>query len=238
MKNQNTTIVRRCAALLGLVLLGANCVLAENEPADDTATGASTLNLGTNGSPVVGSGNIDNSDEDWYKITNTGTGDSIYDFIVITFQFSGSGPDTCRLRVLGPNSEIEIFNELTDGNFQRTFTISNPAKNAAYLIGCLGNSADGNKPYTLTVGPSPNLDLIEEIAETEEEIEALMRQNESASSKMIKVIAKLKTAKTNAKKKKVKKILKKIKQRKRARQIEILGLENLLEDLESMLNPL
>jgi len=221
-----------CFAGLAFMALAPIRVFAESEPGDNTPSGASILNLGSNGDPVIGSGNVDNSDSDYYRITNSAG----YSNIVVTFTFSGSSPDTCRLRVLGPNSDVtEIFNQVTDNNtFSRSFTINSPAKGAFYFIGCLGNSADGNKPYTLTVDPSPNIDLLEQIEETEDLIANLIRGNEMGAKGFQKLKAKLKVAK-GAKKKGIKKALKKNKQRKRTRLIEIILLEIELEDLESQL---
>jgi hypothetical protein len=117
------------AVLIGLVSSGANLAYAENEPTDDEPAGASPVAIGTNGSPVISTGFISNSDKDFYQITNTAG----YTSIVVTFAFSGSGPDTCQLVVLGPGGQT-LFAKLTETGinpFQQSYTIQASLKESA-----------------------------------------------------------------------------------------------------------
>lgn len=225
------------AVLIGLLSSGANLAFAENEPTDNTYGGASPVALGTNGSPAISTGFISNSDTDYYQITNTAG----YTSIVVTFAFSGSGPDTCRLAVFGPGGE-PLFNELTETGinpFQQTYTISNPAKGAVYHIGCLGNSADGNKSYTLTIDPSPNLDLLGQIAKLEATIEkykSSIIKLESAMAQgkkdLKKANAKLKAAKTLKTKLKITKQIAAIKKTYSGWKLKLVKSKLILENLE------
>jgi hypothetical protein len=241
MKSETNQKSLTCAVLIGMVTICANPAFAENEPADNAVSGASTVPLGTNGSLVIPSGFISNSDQDWYKITNTAG----YSSIVVTFAFQGSGPDTCRLRILGANGVTVLFDQQTETGInphQRSYTISNPATDAVYYIGCLGDSADGNKSYTLTIDPSPDRELINQINELKDSINRLELLNIGLDSKRAQVIkkikqqnAKLKKAKSSAEKAKIKALIAKYKRNRSSFDVKIVQNQGTVRDLKAQL---
>lgn len=228
------------ALVIGMVV-GANPAIAENEPTDNTVAGASAVLLGSNGSPVAPSGNISNSDQDWYRITNTAG----YTSIVVTFAFQGSGSDTCRLRILGPNGETVLFDQPTGTGvnpYQRSYTISNPAKDAFYYIGCLGGSADGTRTYTLTIDPSPNVEFLSQVNALKDEISRLELLNikiDKQRAKLLKKIkqqnARLKTAQRKAEKAKIKALIAKYKRNRSSLGVEIVKNQDIVRGLKTEL---
>jgi hypothetical protein len=229
------------ALIIGMVVVGANLVSAENEPTDNTVAGASPVLLGNNGSPVTPSGFISNSDQDWYSIANTAG----YTSIVITFAFEGSGSDTCRLRILGPNGEAVLFDQLTDTGvnpYRRSYTISNPAKGAVYSIGCLGNSAEGTKSYTLTIDPSPNVEFLGQVNALKDEIERLELLNikyDSTRAQLLKKIkqqkALLKKAVRKAEKTRIKALIAKYERNRSSLAVKIVKNQDIVRDLKAEL---
>ena len=229
------------ALIIGMVVVGANLVSAENEPTDNTVAGASPVPLGNNGSPVTSSGLISNSDQDWYSIANTAG----YTSIVVTFAFDGSGSETCRLRILGPNGEAVLFDQLTDTGvnpYRRSYTISNPAKDAVYSIGCLGNSAEGTKSYTLTIDPSPNVEFLNQVNALKDEIERLELLNikyDSTRAQLLKKIkqqnARLKKADRKAEKTRIKALIAKYKRNRSNLAVKIAENQEIVRELKEEL---
>ncbi|MDF1860518.1 MAG: hypothetical protein P1U87_09905 [Verrucomicrobiales bacterium] len=256
MKSNPSKQLLACLALLSLALFGANRSFAENEPTDDSLGGATPINLGTNGSQVIETGRISNSDDDYYSFSS-----GSYTSIVVKVAFQGSGPDTIRLSVYNA-AQSSIFSQLTetgliDVRYTQTFTISNPA-GAMFFVGVEGNSADGNKSYSLTITPSPNLDLLNDIAAKESEISnkesEIAEIKESIETnkanlirfkKIIKDLKKLRRvnkAKFIKKTKKAKARLRIIRKRKsesmlelQSAEFDLLTLEGQLADLEAQL---
>jgi hypothetical protein len=127
--------------IAGLSLFGSSCLRAETEPADDTTAGATNLAINT-----TAMGNISNSDDDYYKITNLDE----FDAIKIDFSFQGSGPDYHGLVILDQNL-TQISNQSTSGSaHSATYTITGASKGAVFYIMIDGRSADGNHSYELT----------------------------------------------------------------------------------------
>lgn len=121
--------------------------VTENEPTDNTFSGATIMQLNS-----VAAGSISNSDDDFYSFTKTG-GPA---FITVELHFNGSGPDKHRMRVLGPNGFTELFNESTgtSGDLQyRAIAEINYSLDfdTTYIVQVEGESSDGSKTYTLTV---------------------------------------------------------------------------------------
>jgi hypothetical protein len=241
MKTKTNQKLITSAVLIGMVTIGANPAFAENEPTDNTVSGASEVQLGSNGSPVIPSGVISNSDQDWYRITNTAG----YSSIVITFAFQGSGPDTCRLRILGADGVAVLFDQQTETGtnpYQRSYSIPSPAKGAVYYIGCLGDSADGNKPYTLTIDPSPDRELFNQINDLKDSIgrfELMIIDSEKKRTQVIKKAkqqsAKLKKAKSSAEKAKIKALIAKYKRARSSLDVKIVENRVIVRDLKAQL---
>lgn len=129
----------------GLALIGQGHLLAETE-GNDTIETANPITL----TQTTATGSVNNPDIDYFKITNSNGATSIK--IDLSHAASGSGPDSLRLRVLGPNGSSELSNQTTAGQpYTATYTVANAVSNAIYYIGVEEDSADGNQSYTLTV---------------------------------------------------------------------------------------
>lgn len=216
-------------ALFGLAFFGTNRAHAvtETEPNNTDAT-ANVIALGTNGSPVPvtgalgntngnGSGGKDNSD--FSKVTNSAG----YSTIGISLQFSGSlgGGDSASLRINGPGVS-EIIS--VSGQGAASFTINGAQLNATYVVEIRTQFNDGEKTYTLTYDPSPDMGLVGQISAKQAEIvakqqqiaeiEGWISQLEAAIVNGAKQVAiqtkKMKKAKTSAAKKKIKKAIAKL----------------------------
>lgn len=146
-------------AVSGLMVFTAGHLRADNEPDDNFIENASPIEITPIGDDSEPSeiGRISNSDTDYYSILNS----KGYSKIVISYQFSGSSPDTTRFRVIGPDGIEELANEITDSNtYSASYTVDSSMKGDMFYICIEGDSADGNKGYTLEVIGSPDVDAI------------------------------------------------------------------------------
>lgn len=135
-------------AISGFFLCCASPASAETEP-NNTAGTANALGLN-----ATETGTMPNSDDDYFVITNTPASDFIK--IDLDFSASGSGSDTLRMNVYGPNSSTtELANLITgtgpiETRYKATYTIATPTPGAQYFVRIRKQTADGTKNYTLT----------------------------------------------------------------------------------------
>lgn len=133
------------SAFFTVLVFGANTVTAENEPSDNTFAGASEIIISGEATGFLPSGDVD-----FYQITNTAG----FSAIEIHYIFEGSGPDTHRMRVFGPDSTVNELSNQTTSAYQATYTIADGPADATYFISVQKQTADGTLPYTLTVNGS------------------------------------------------------------------------------------
>jgi|APTNR8051073442_1049403.scaffolds.fasta_scaffold15265_1 hypothetical protein len=241
-------------ALFGLAAFGTSSAQAvtETEP-NNTDVSANVIALGTNGNTVPvtgalgntngnGSGGKDNSD--FSKVTNSAG----YSTIGISLQFSGSlgGGDSASLRINGPGVS-EIIS--VSGQGAASFTINPAGNGSTYVVEIRTQFNDGEKTYTLTYDPSPDMGLVgqinakqAEIVAKQQEIAKIQNWIAANDAAIASTSAKVKKAKTKTKKKKFVKTLKTIQSWKQQNtlslvvaQSELTILQNDLANLQSML---
>lgn len=133
-----------------LALINSNRLPAETEPGDNDFAGAGALVINT---PATGQ--ISNSDDDYYKITNTDGAASIR----IDFSFGGSSPDYHYLAIYDQN-KVQIWMQPTDSNtYSSSYTITGATKDAVYYVVIGGGSADGSSGYDLSATAAPEIEV-------------------------------------------------------------------------------
>lgn len=137
-------------AICSLALINSNRLPAESEPGDNDFTGAGALAINT---PATGE--ISNSDDDYYMITNDEGATSIK----IDFSFEGSGPDYHNLAIYDGN-KVQIWMQPTDSNtYSSSYTITGATQGAVYYVVIGGGSADGTSNYDLSATAAPEIEV-------------------------------------------------------------------------------